>query len=109
LKQRYRNPEAPIVGAYNVIRIKVCLLSTLYPPFPFLQNAYTKHLSFLLVMLYSSAGALLFGSRAHIPASLAALGLAWLYLRYIQRNAWGQRGDSSDAFAFVTLFPEAIQ
>ena len=67
-----------------------------------------KHLPFLSLLLYLLLGAFDIIPFANILTAVCSLVVSWGYLRFVQRRESDVRGDSADAFEFVTLFPEML-
>ena len=67
-----------------------------------------KHLPFLCILVYVVLGGFDLIQPICVPLSATGLIVSWSYLRFFQRRDSEMRGDQTDTFEFVTLFPETL-
>ena len=67
-----------------------------------------KHLPFLCILAYVVLGGFDLIQPICVLLSVTGLVVSWSYLRFFQRRDSDLRGDQTDTFEFVTLFPEAL-
>ena len=67
-----------------------------------------KHLPFLCILVYLVLGGFDLIQPICVLLSVTGLVVSWSYLRFFQRRDSDLRGDQTDTFEFVTLFPEIL-